>query len=243
MIAARRFCKQGIIDMRKAVLPALFVALSISTAQAAQYVVSEARGVGIAVGSVIDPTKPLVLKLGQHLTLISESGQTIHIDGPYQKAPAAEHGVALGAALSGLMTERTVRTAELGTTRGAVPHPPLPQPWLIDATSSGSACLRQGTSVVLWRPVAATPASLTIMPADRSWRAEAHWPAGTPQLPVNGDIGMHGDAAYFVAIDGAESAIAISTVPTVLASDQMRAAWMIDKGCQRQAEALIRQSK
>lgn len=229
--------------MRKILLSTFFMALSLSAANAAQYVVSEARGINIAVGSVIDPTKALVLKLGQHLTLISESGQTIHIDGPYQNAPVAERGVALGAALSGLITEQNARSTELGTTRGVMPKPPLPQPWLIDATSSGSACLLERTVPVLWRPLDALPVTLVIMPADRSWRAETRWPPGSASLALTSGLGVHGDASYFFTVNGTELAVTITTVPATLSTDEMRAAWMIEKGCGRQAEALLRKSK
>ena len=60
------------------------------------------------------------------------------------------------------------------------------------------------------------------------------------RLPVQTNIPMHAGATYFVSVDGAEFAIAVSTVPASLASDAMRAAWMADKGCEAQAEALAR---
>jgi hypothetical protein len=229
--------------MRRMLLSLLFLVVPLTAANAAQYVVAEARGVGIAVGSVIDPTKPLVLKQGQHLTLISDSGQTIKIDGPYQKAPAAEQGVQLAAALGGLVTERNARTSEIGTTRNAGPRAPLPAPWVIDATSSGNTCLMQNQLPVLWRPAAKGQADVVIMPTDRSWKAQTNWPSGIDTLKLTSDLGVHGDASYFIALNGSESAISISTVPSVLATNSMRAAWMIQKGCDRQAEALLRASK
>ena len=94
------------MTMRRILFGFLLILVPLTAANATQYVVAEARGIGIAVGSVIDPTKPLVLKQGQHLTLISDSGQTIKLDGPYQKAPAAEQGIQIAAALGGLVTER-----------------------------------------------------------------------------------------------------------------------------------------
>lgn len=231
------------MTLRHTVLTLLFVLIPLASASASQFVVAEARGISIAVGSVIDPTKPLVLKQGQHLTLISDTGQTIKIDGPYQKAPAAEQGVQLAAALGGLVTERNARTSEIGTTRGAAPRPPLPSPWLIDATASGIACLVQGQPPVLWRPSAASRADVVIMPTDRSWKAETKWPSGTPMLQLTDDLGVHGNASYFVALNGNESAITIDTVPSSVNAVPMRAAWMIQKGCDRQAEALLRASK
>ncbi|MGD0144162.1 MAG: hypothetical protein ABSC92_13470 [Rhizomicrobium sp.] len=221
----------------------MFLLAPLTAANAAQYVVVEARGIGMAVGSVIDPTKPLVLKQGQHLTLVSDSGQTIKLDGPYQKAPAAEQGVQLAAAFTGLVTERNARMGEIGTTRGAAPKAPLPGPWLIDASSSGSACLLQGQAPVLWRPAATSPVDVVIAPSDRSWRAQTKWSPGADRLRLTSDLGVHGDASYFISLNGSEAAITISSVPSVLSTDQMRAAWMIQKGCDRQAQALLRASK
>jgi hypothetical protein len=231
------------MTMRRILFGLLLLFVPLSAANATHYVVAEARGIGIAVGSVIDPTKPLILKQGQHLTLISDSGQTIKLDGPYQKAPAAEQGIQIAAALGGLVTERNERTSEIGTTRNAAPKAPLPTPWLIDATSSGSACLLQGQAPVLWRPAAASPVDVVITPSDRSWRAQTKWSPGADRLSLTSDLGVHGDASYFISLNGSESAITISSVPSILSTDQMRAAWMIHKGCDRQAQALLRASK
>jgi hypothetical protein len=78
------------------------------------------------------------------------------------------------------------------------------------------------------------------MPADRSWKAQADWPRGTDRLAVRDDMGVHGGASYFVQLNGNESAVTVNTVPSTLSTDQMRAAWMIQRGCTAQAEALIR---
>jgi len=231
------------MTMRRILLGFLFLLMPLTGANAAQYVVVEARGVAIAVGSIVDPTKPLVLKQGQHVTLVSDSGQTIKLDGPYEKAPVAQQGVQLAAAFTGLVTERNARMGEIGTTRGATPKAPLPNPWLIDATSSGSACLLQGQAPVLWRPAAASPVDVIITPSDRSWRAQTKWSPGADRLKLASDLGVHGDASYFISLNGSESAITISSVPTVLSTDQMRAAWMIQKGCDRQAQALLSAAK
>jgi hypothetical protein len=229
--------------MRRILLGLLFLLAPLSTANAAQYVVVEARGVAIAVGSIVDPTKPLILKQGQHVTLVSDSGQTIKLDGPYEKAPVAQQGVQLAAAFTGLVTERNARMGEIGTTRNAAPKMPLPAPWLIDASSSGSACLLQGQAPVLWRPTAASPVDVIITPSDRSWRAQTKWSPGADRLSLTSDLGVHGDASYFISLNGSEAAITISSVPSVLSTDQMRAAWMIQKGCDRQAQALLRAAK
>lgn len=223
---------------------AVILGLSVlaGAAEAAQYVVVEARGVNIKVGAIVDPTKPLVLKQGQHLTLVSDSGQTIKLDGPYEKAPIASQGVQLAAAIGALASNNSGRLGEIGTTRAAG-KVSLPKPWLLDAVHPGSECLLEGQQPVLWRPAADSSADVVVMPADRSWKAQTTWPRGETQLPMKSDMGVHGDASYFVSVNGSETAIAINSVPALLANDQMRAAWMLQKGCGPQAEALLRAAK
>jgi hypothetical protein len=220
----------------------LGLSLIAGAAQAAQYVVVEARGVNLKVGSIIDPTKPLVLKQGQHLTLVSDSGQTIKLDGPFEKAPIAVQGVQLAAAFTALASNNNGRLGEIGTTRAAG-KVDLPSPWLLDAVHPGAECLREGEQPVLWRPAATTAVDVVIAPADRSWKAQTTWPKGDTELPVKRDMGVHSGASYFISVNGSESAISISTVPSLLSTDQMRAAWMLQKGCTPQAEALLRASR
>lgn len=211
-----------------------------SAAQAENLIVVDARGIGIKPGSSIDSSKPLVLKQGQHVTLITQSGATLSIDGPYNKPPAADgQGRSVGATLAGLTTERTARTGEAGVTRGTSFNK-LPAAWLVDVTHGGSACLQENHEPVFWRPDASSASSLTVMPSDHSWKSQAVWPAGTNTLKVTTDVPMHGGAAYVLKFNGSDYALAMNWVPASLSNDSMRAAWMLQKGCEAQAEALLR---
>lgn len=211
------------------------------TAKAANLVVIEARSIALRPGQTVDSTKPLVLKEGQHVTLISPTGATIKLDGPYEKAPDADQSraVPVANALALLVTQRQARVGEVGTTRGNAPSV-LPDPWVIDASRAGTVCLRQGSEAVLWRPDAARDTELTVTPADRSWKAEAHWPAGADRMMVQAPAVIRGGATYLVTLDGAQSAIKVENVPPILSNDPMRAAWLAGKGCEAQAEAILR---
>lgn len=210
-------------------------------AKAADLVVIEARRVALRVGQTVDSTKPLVLKEGEHVTLISPTGATIKLDGPYQKAPDADQNraVPVANALALLVTQRQARVGEVGTTRGNAPSV-LPDPWVLDASRAGTVCLREGTDAVLWRPDSARDTELTVAPADRSWKAEAHWPAGADRITVQAPVLIHGGVTYLVTLDGAQSAMKVENVPPILSNDPMRAAWLAGKGCEAQAEALLR---
>lgn len=227
-----------------AILGATLVASAFAAAPAyaIDLVVAEARGIGFKPGSVLDASKPLILKEGQHVTLIAPNGATLKLDGPYNRAPAADpdQGTTLQTKLAALVTQRQARTGEVGTTRG-VTAVKLPDPWLLDATHTGNVCLLDGHAPVFWRADAAREAMLAVTPSDRSWKAKTRWPAGQTRLPVSTtDVPLRGGATYFVSLDKAETAMTVNAVPPVLSNNSMRAAWMAEKGCEAQAEALLR---
>jgi len=228
------------------VLAALAAAgmLAASSAHAAQMVVAEARGIGLKVGAMLDTSKPLVLKEGQHVTLISATGATLKLDGPYNGAPDSDKGgTGIGQKLAALTTQNNVRLGEVGTTRTGEAKDKLPSPWLLNVSHPGAVCLRDGTGPVLWRSTAAAAMATTVMPADRSWKLQLDWPAGADSLTVSSDIAIHGGATYFVNLGGSEQAITVKAVPAVLETDAMRAAWMAESGCAEQAEAVLRASR
>jgi len=210
-------------------------------AKAANLIVIEARRIALRPGQTVDSTKPLVLKEGQHVTLISPTGATIKLDGPYEKAPDADQSraVPVANALALLVTQRQARIGEVGTTRGNAPSV-LPDPWVLDASRAGTVCLREGTEAVLWRPDSARDTELTVAPADRSWKAQTHWPAGADRIMVEAPVLIHGGATYLITLNGAQAAMKVENVPRILSNDPMRAAWLAGKGCEAQAEALLR---
>ena len=108
-------------------------ALAATSAAAESLVVVEARGIALKPGAMVDSAKPLVLKPGQHVTLISNSGATLNLDGPYDKPPTISGGGTSANTFAALVAERNARTSEVGTTRGTGAAK-LPEPWLIDAS-------------------------------------------------------------------------------------------------------------
>jgi hypothetical protein len=219
----------------------LAVLLPCASAQAADLVVVEARGIGLHPGEAIDPAKPLMLKEGQHVTLITSSGATIKLDGPYNKPPTAAEGGGGNSpiVLAALMTQNQSRTGEVGATRGAAPVVKLPNPWMLDVSRTGNVCMLAGHAAEFWRPDTKNASKLSVMPSDRSWKSEARWPAGHDSIPVTSDVPLRGGATYFVTLNGNEAAMTVNTVPA-LDTKAMRVAWMANKGCEAQAEALLR---
>jgi hypothetical protein len=218
--------------------------VSGTAAWALDLVVLEARGTNLRPGQTVDSDRPLALKQGQHVTLISPSGVTLKLDGPYEKAPGGDQGrgVPVSKALQMLVTQREARVGEVGTTRGLAPSN-LPDPWVLDASRAGTVCLRDGSDAVLWRPDSARDAELSLSPADRSWKTQAHWPAGADRIKVPAPAVIRGGETYLVSLNGAQSALNVESVPANLPNEQVRAAWLANKDCEAQARALLRSGK
>jgi len=212
--------------------------------QAADLIVLESRGINLKPGQTVNSERPLALKQGQHLTLISPAGVTLKLDGPYEKAPAGDQarGVPVSKALQMLITQRQARVGEVGTTRGLAPNT-LPDPWVLDASRAGTVCLREGSEAVLWRPDSVREAELALAPADKSWKTQARWPAGADRIKVPAPAVIHGGETYLVSVGGMQSALNVESVPANLPNDQVRAAWLANKDCEAQARALLRNGK
>jgi hypothetical protein len=211
-------------------------------ATASEVVVVEARGIALKAGQVLDDTQPLVLLEGQRVTLIAANGNTLKLRGPYDQAPGSGEGgggANLAQALTALIVQKQTRTSEVGVVRGEAEAAKLPEPWLFDVTRPGNVCVRDGSPIVFWRPSATSPANLTVLPTDKSWRLTTVWPTGDDRLILPERYTTRNRATYLIDLGSAHAAVTLNVIPAAAATDAMRAAWMIEKGCQAQAEALL----
>ena len=230
--------------MKSTLVLAMAGCLVAASADAAVLVVVEARGVALKPGSTLDSTKPLALLQGQHVTLVSDTGSTLKLDGPYNRPPTAggAGGVDLSKTMAALVTQRQARAGEFGVTRGTT-LAALPEPWVLDATHAGNGCLQESHLPIFWRPASKDSATLAVAPLDHSWKAQAPWPAGQDRLSITTDVPLRSGETYLVTLNGTESAITMVSVPASLANNDMRAAYMADRGCEAQAEAVLKTGK
>lgn len=225
---------------------AIAVTIGAAAAQAANLVVVEARGIDLKPGAEIDGGKPLSLKEGQVVTLISPSGEIIKLSGPMNAAPAPAQGgstVDVKGALRTLVTQELADNAELGVVRGAADDPVPPQPWLVDVTRDGTRCLPEHYPVVLWRPGGGGASPMTIAPYDRSWVVRTEWQAGADRLSMGGAVPLRTRQTYVIRVGTKEAAVTLVTIPAAVNNDAMRAAWMIEVGCTPQVKALLQAAR
>jgi hypothetical protein len=236
--------------MTKRLLPLLATAIAAwiagaAVGHAANLVVVEARGIKLVPGAQIDGSKPLALTDGQMVTLISPSGRIIKLSGPMNAPPAPEEtgsSVDVHAALRTMVTQQLASSTELGVVRGATPDPVPPAPWLIDVTHDGNRCLPANHPIVFWRPGGGGAAEVTIAPYDRSWQASADWRADDDRLAIPSTVPLRSRSTYVIHLGKRESAVTLIVIPPVVDNDAMRAAWMIEAGCEPQVKALLKEA-
>ena len=225
-------------------LPALAAALILGTASAAtaaELAVVEVRGTtALKAGDVVDDGQPIKLLDGQMVTLVAEDGSILTIRGPYDQTPkgGGSGGVDVASALGALATGKAQNVA--GVVRSANTEVHLPSPWLVDVSHPGVACVRPGEQPVLWRASAPGNDTLTLMPSDRSWRAQAPWPAGSPTLQAPSSFPVKDGRTYLADFGGKAVAVTLTQIPAKVTNPKMQAAWMLEKGCVAQAEALLK---
>jgi hypothetical protein len=217
------------------------LALVGRAAAAADFVVIDADGIRLPAGQSINGAQPLKLEDGQAVTLLSQDGQTIHIDGPSSAAPdsLAKGGNAdVTSAMAALITESRARTNEVGVVRGQG-EVKLPDPWVVDISHPGTSCVRQGEPVVLWRSAPLSQATVAFAPKDRSWNVTGTWPANADRVTLPATMPLKDNWDYVIEVSGRTAPVTVRLLPKSVNNDAMRAGYMREVGCGNQLNALL----
>jgi hypothetical protein len=219
-----------------------FAALAPRVAMGADFVVVQALGLNLKPGQLIDGSQPLKLADGQQVVLISATGVTIKLRGPFDGTPTQKDTSSqtdVTGALKALIIQQRARSDKIAAVRGATPEPIPPEPWLIDVTHVGNRCVLGGHGVVLWRPGGGAATKLIITPYDHSWQASSDWPRGTERVILPPSVPLRDQTAYVMSLADKEIAITFLVIPATVTNDAMRVAWMTEEGCESQAQALL----
>ena len=79
-----------------------------------------------------------------------------------------------------------------------------------------------------------------IFPIDRSWRADLLWEKGQSRMTMPDLSKFDGVTAVLVNIDQQEFVISFSVIPKSVKDPFILTAWLLEKGCVQQANALLR---
>ncbi len=196
-------------------------------------------------GQIIKSDAPLDIPAGSTVILVSESGKTVTLVGPYI-GPVGIGGEGGGstdlvASLSGLLSASRKGTSSLGVMRSGVPPPPPTDPWVMDIGQSGDHCVAATGPVTLWRAKNAKARVLSLKNLGDKSKSVTNWPAGASILKWPSDMALVDGARYLLRLKGSSAArmLNVHLVPGDLPSTAHKAAWMADKGCKKQAKRLL----
>lgn len=228
--------------MRIRWLLAIFALGLAGAVNAAELVVIASSEPTLEVGAVIDGSRPLKIPAGARVTLISSTGRTVVLEGPYDGMPDPTRAPADGdlvESLSRLITQESGSSTALAVFRGANVKKPENRPdlWGIDIARAGRYCLRRDIPAYLWWNNARAGAVVSLDRASSDdGGVRIRWPSAKRQLLWPESL-MLADGAVYVARfrSGDEGErLAVRFMPT-LASDAHRVAWMANYGCTGQA--------
>lgn len=226
-------------------ISALGLWLTAFACQAAPYplVVVEARGGQHRPGARIDSNTPIVLKVGEKLVVITPDGRISTLRGAYQGPPVQSSGPVQNPrlALAALISTRNDRANSVGAVRSGASAAPLPSPWLIDISRPGERCVIEGEKPVWWRPVAGEAGSFNVYPVDRSWQADFRWEANQQTIEAPNLMRLDGMKMMIIKTGAQERPIRLHIIPREIDTPMVLVAWMLDKACIQQADALLRQ--
>lgn len=223
----------------------MLLAMTLPLAQAGGFplVVAEVRGLAIKPGTRIDSAAPMMLKAGERLVTLAPDGRVSVVRGPYQgpafrgEGPVQDPRLALAA----LISTRNDRANSVGAVRSGANAAKLPEPWLIDVSRPGERCIREGDQPVWWRPDTGSASQFTVYPVDRSWRAEFRWSPDQQSILARDLVRLDGMKMLVVRTGSQERPIRLHVIPGTIEDPLVLSAWMLEKACVQQADALLRQ--
>jgi hypothetical protein len=175
----------------------------------------------------------LTLRAGDTLVVLGAGGtRTFRGPGVFSPGIAAQAGGPTYAANG--------QRARIGAVRGAGIVPHSPTIWHVDVTQSGPFCLTSTSNVMLWRPDASGPLTLTIAGPSGQTRT-ARWANGRATLAWPANLPIVNGGSYTIQQSGV--AVPTQIVFHTLAPEphdlQSVAAGLIANGCQGQLDVLV----
>ena len=198
-------------------------------------------------GRELSVSDAISLPAGAIVTMLREDGEIIRLAGPYQgPAGGTGSGAASGgktdwAPLMALIAESDDESSVLGAARALDSNSDVPgQPtvWQISVDSSGPRCVRPG-EIELWRRKASRTASVAVR-SEQGRLSGMKWPAGDHSFKLPASFPVT-EGLLLVSSGSGLRELEIHVAPGDIV-DQAPGrvlAWLIDKGCRRQAVALI----
>ena len=227
-------------DRNKAPRRAAFAVLLAAAAAmpaAANVLVVRSTGPSAAAypaGRSLPDNARLNLRDGDMVIVLGAAGtRTFRGPGSFSPSAAVQAGARTFAAADG-------RRARIGAVRGAGIVPHSPTIWHVDVTQSGTFCLASPSHVMLWRPDATVPVTLTIAGAGAAART-VRWPAGQATVAWPAALPIANGSSFSIAQSGVAvpTQVTFRTLAREPANLEGVASALIANGCQGQLDVLV----
>jgi hypothetical protein len=196
----------------------------------------------VKTGVIVDGRRSMDVAADASVILVSASGKTIKLAGPYSGVPDASSPAGDGRlveSLSRLIAKDTDPSKKLAAFRGGAKQAPAERPdiWGIDIGRAGTYCLRPDQKAMLWWDAARSGAVVSVSSAgDPSSGVRIRWPSGKRHASWPEALALSDHAVYvirFRSTDAGDELIML--LMPELETDAHRAAWMAEHGCSQQA--------
>ncbi len=239
--------------MRPLVYLTFVLLLLTGTAAAAEsLVVIAASGTAkqFAPGAVFRSDAIIDLPAGGRITLLSESGGTVRLQGPYSgSVRPAENGEPEDGSkqwssafteIAGLLTKEPEQTTVISAARDIDSTTDAGQPdvWLMAVDGSGHRCV-QAANVWMWRRKSEARMEFALR-SQSARRTDLVWDAGKDRMKLPREFVR--DSTLIVMKSGKPPRrFQMHVLPKSIAAGRLGAVllWMADSGCSRQARLLI----
>ncbi len=221
----------------------LALTLLATAGLAEEAIVTAANNTDLKPGARIDGEAPIELAAGASLTLVTLSGRTISLEGPFSGPPAPAAAAGADPRLLdavGRLIQGEQRTASAGDFRAGPGGGEVPGDWSwIDPARSGPHCLPKGEPAVLWRAETEEEAALDVR--GPRGREEAWWEEGQATTEWPEDVPLADGASYALRLEGSPSTrrMTLHLLPAGEADVPTRLDQLIEAGCDRQAWLLL----
>lgn len=221
-------------------LPVLVLAVA-GAGYPAELVVIASDEPSLKAGAVIDGSRPIKIPAGARVALISSTGKTIVLEGPYDGTPDPSRAPAEGdlvESLSRLVTQEEQSSTALAVARTVDKIPDgRPDLWGINIARAGSHCLRRDVPPFLWWDGARAGAIVSLSDgADNTRHVRIRWPSPKRHLAWPDALELTDGATYIARFrSGDEGERLLVLFMPDLATDAHRVAWMAGHDCTGQA--------
>jgi hypothetical protein len=208
----------------------------------AAFVVISSTADGIKKGDRVAPSQAISVPTGTRVVLMDAAGKVMTVRGPFNGQPGTGESSGIIGRLSEALTQTSDAPRRIGAFRGGgegigISSGGMVDPWAIDTTQPGNWCVAAEQGVVL----TGGPHSVDSITVEMTGgpKAEVAWPKSQSNVPWPAGVPVKNGAGYQIRYAAAATALTLHVLERKTASPGQVALWMAEKGCQRQASAMI----